>query len=362
MRWKILVLVPAVALAAAGCHRGAGRERAAHRQVTIGLSLDTLREERWQRDRDLFVKRCEELGARVLVQAANNDEAVQNSQAENLLTQGVDVLVVAPHNSATAATIVEAAHRVNVPVIAYDRLILNADVDLYLSFDNERVGELQAAYAVQHAPRGRYVLIGGSPADNNAILYHQGQMKVLKLHVDRHEIEILSDQYAADWQPVEALKIMENALTRQSNRVDAVVAANDGLAGGAIQALAEQGLAGKVVVTGQDAELTACQRIVAGSQSMTVYKPLKELASKAAEIAVAMAKKQPWEKPARVLNNGFKDVPSFLLDPVAVDRNNLDSTVVADGFHTREQVYARSRPPGPPGPSPGRPPGRPPGQ
>jgi D-xylose transport system substrate-binding protein len=336
LRWKVLLLLlPAVAFAASGCHRGAGP----HRQITIGLSLDTLREERWQRDRDLFVERCTELGARVLVQAANNDEAVQSSQAENLLTQGVDVLVVAPHNSETAATIVEAAHRSNVPVIAYDRLIRNADVDLYLSFDNERVGELQAAWAVRHAPKGRYLVIGGSPADNNAILYHQGEMKVLKPYVDRHEIEIVSDQYAADWQPVEALKITENALTRQNNRVDAVVAANDGLAGGAIQALAEQGLAGKVVVTGQDAELTACQRIVAGTQSMTVYKPLRGLATKAAEIAVAMARKQPWEKPSRRLNNGFKDVPSFLLEPLAVDRDNLDATVVADGFHTREQVH-----------------------
>jgi D-xylose transport system substrate-binding protein len=330
---KTAILLAAVALAVAGCHRPANR------QITIGLSLDTLREERWQRDRDLFVKRCRELGARVLVQAANNDEAVQSSQAENLLTQGVDVLVVAPHNSETAATIVEAAHRAKVPVIAYDRLIRGSDVDLYLSFDNERVGELQAEYAVKRAPKGRYVLIGGSPADNNAILYHQGQMKVLKPYVDRHEIEIVTDQYAADWQPVEALKILENALTRQGNRVDAVVAANDGLAGGAIQALAEQGLAGKVVVTGQDAELTACQRIVAGSQSMTVYKPLRGLATKAAEVAVAMARKQPYEQPARRLNNGFKDVPSFLLEPIAVDRTNLDSTVIADGFHSREQVY-----------------------
>ncbi len=332
------VLIPLLAaLTVTGCHRQANR------QITIGLSLDTLREERWQRDRDLFVKRCGELGARVLVQAANNDEAVQSSQAENLLTQGVDVLVVAPHNSETAATIVEAAHRAHVPVIAYDRLIRGSDVDLYLSFDNERVGELQAEYAVKRAPlradRRRYVVIGGSPADNNAILYHQGQMKVLKPYVDRHEIEIVTDQYAADWQPVEALKILENALTRQGNRIDAVVAANDGLAGGAIQALDEQRLAGKVVVTGQDAELTACQRIVAGSQSMTVYKPIRGLATKAAEIAVAMAKKQPYEKPPRRLNNGFKDVPSFLLEPIAVDRSNLDATVIADGFHTREQVY-----------------------
>lgn len=330
---KTAILLAAVALAAMGCHRQT------HRQITIGLSLDTLREERWQRDRDLFVKRCGELGAKVLVQAANNDEAVQSSQAENLLTQGVDVLVVAPHNSETAATIVEAAHRAHVPVIAYDRLIRSSDVDLYLSFDNERVGELQAEYAVKRAPKGRYVVIGGSPADNNAILYHQGQMKVLKPYVDRHEIEIVTDQYAADWQPVEALKITENALTRQGNRVDAVVATNDGLAGGAIQALDEQRLAGRVVVTGQDAELTACQRIVAGSQSMTVYKPIRGLATRAAEIAVAMAKKQPYEKPPRRLNNGFKDVPSFLLEPIAVDRSNLDSTVIADGFHTREQVY-----------------------
>ena len=337
VRGKVLIVLLMAALAAAGCRRQANR------QITIGLSLDTLREERWQRDRDLFVKRCGELGARVLVQAANNDEAVQSSQAENLLTQGVDVLVVAPHNSETAATIVEAAHRAHVPVIAYDRLIRSSDVDLYLSFDNERVGELQAEYAVKRAPKGRYVLIGGSPADNNAILYHQGQMKVLKPYVDRREIEIVTDQYAADWQPVQALKILENALTRQGNRVDAVVAANDGLAGGAIQALDEQRLAGKVVVTGQDAELTACQRIVAGAQSMTVYKPIRGLATKAAEIAVAMAKKQPYEKPPRRLNNGFKDVPSFLVEPIAVDRSNLDSTVIADGFHTREQVYGAGK-------------------
>jgi D-xylose transport system substrate-binding protein len=339
MRKILIPLLLALAFAAAGCNRGAGPAKGA-RQLTIGLSLDTLREERWQRDRDMFVSRCGELGARVLVQAANNDEVVQNSQAENLLTQGVDVLVVAPHNSKTATTIVEAAHRAGVPVIAYDRLINDADVDLYLSFDNERVGELQAGYAVQRVPKGHYVLIGGSPADNNALLYHQGQMKVLKPYVDRHEIDVITDQYAADWQPVEALKIMENALTRHDNRVDAVVAANDGLAGGAIQALAEQQLAGKVVVTGQDAELTACQRIVAGTQSMTVYKPIKRLASKAAEIAVAMARKQPFEKPARRLNNGFKDVPSVLLEPIAVDRDNLVSTVIADSFHTLEQVYA----------------------
>ncbi|HEX3528684.1 MAG TPA: D-xylose ABC transporter substrate-binding protein [Thermoanaerobaculia bacterium] len=342
MQRRSLFLILAVLVVLTACGRG-GTAKQGGRQLTIGLSLDTLREERWQRDRDLFVARAQALGARVLVQAANNNEVVQNAQAENLLTQGVDVLVVAPHNSKTAATIVESAHRTGVPVIAYDRLINDSDVDLYISFDNERVGELQAGYAVQRAPRGRYVLIGGSPADNNALLFHQGQMNVLKPFVERHEIEIVTDQYAADWQPVQALKIMENALTRNDNHVDAVVASNDGLAGGAIQALAEQGLAGKIVVTGQDAELSACQRIVSepgGTQSMTVYKPIRTLAGKAAEIAVAMGRKQPYEKPAAFVDNGFKKVPSLLIAPVAVDKDNMVSTVIADGFHSLEQVYA----------------------
>lgn len=338
MKRRVLLLL---CLAAAACDRGArGPAEPLQRPLTIGLSLDTLREERWQRDRDMFVARAEELGAKVLVQAANNNEVVQNAQAENLLTQGVDVLVVAPHNSKTAATIVEAAHAAGVPVIAYDRLINDADVDLYMSFDNLRVGELQAEYAVAHAPKGRYVLIGGSPADNNALLFHQGALAVLQPFVDRKEIEIATDQYAHDWQPVEALQIMENALTRSDNRIDAVVAANDGLAGGAIQALAEQQLAGKVVVTGQDAELSACQRIVAGTQSMTVYKPIRQLAVKAAEVAVGLARKQPLTEPTRPVANGFKDVPSILIEPIVVDENNLASTVVADGFHTLEQVYA----------------------
>jgi len=339
MQRRSLFVILAVLVVLTACGRGGPAKQGA-RPLTIGLSLDTLREERWQRDRDLFVARAQALGARVLVQAANNNEVVQNAQAENLLTQGVDVLVVAPHNSKTAATIVEAAHRAGVPVIAYDRLINDSDVDLYISFDNERVGELQAGYAVQRAPRGRYVLIGGSPADNNALLFHKGQMNVLQPIVARHAIEIVTDQYAADWQPVQALKIMENALTRNDNHVDAVVASNDGLAGGAIQALAEQGLAGKIVVTGQDAELSACQRVVAGTQSMTIYKPIRTLATKAAEIAVAMAKKQPYEAPAARIDNGFKKVPSLLIAPVAVDKDNLVSTVIADGFHSLEQVYA----------------------
>jgi D-xylose transport system substrate-binding protein len=335
VRTMVAVLLCGVSLFACGKKEGPAGEK----KIRIGFSMDTLKEARWNRDRDLFVEKAKELGAEVLVQAANGDDALQNSQAENLLTQGVDVLVVVPHNAKTAATIVESAHRSNVPVISYDRLILDSDVDLYISVDPTRVGELQSEYAVAHKPKGSYVLIGGAPTDNNARLVRDGQMKILKPRMDGGDIRIAADQWAKDWQPVEALKIMENALTRNNNAVDAVVASNDGTAGGAIQALGEQKLAGKVLVTGQDADLAACQRIVAGTQTMTVYKPIKALAYKAAEVAVQMAKKQPPAGAGRTTNNGKKDVPSILLEPVAVDKANLDSTVIADGFQKKEDVY-----------------------
>src|ERR1019366_5941610 len=282
MRLKTWVALGLSVVFLAGCgkHGGTGG-------IKIGLSLDTLKEERWQHDRDLFVARAKELGAEVLVQAADSDDARQNSQAENLITQGVNVLVVVPHNGKSSATIVESAHKAGVQVIAYDRLIRDCDLDLYVTLDPTEVGVQQADYAVKHVPKGNYVLIGGAPPDNNAVLVRNGQMSVLKPYIDRGDIKIVTDQWAKDWMPVEALKIMENSLTKNKNQVDAVVVSNDGTAGGVVQALTEQKLAGKVLVTGQDADLAACQRIVQGTQSMTVYKPLALLANKAAELAVA---------------------------------------------------------------------------
>ena len=241
MRLKPLAAFGLAIVLLAGCgNQGSGNK------IKIGLSLDTLKEERWQHDRDLFVAKCKALGADVLVQAANSDDALQNSQAENLLTEGVNVLVVVPHNGKSAATIVESAHKAGVPVLAYDRLINDCDLDLYVSFDNVKVGEMQADYLVKHEPKGNYVFIGGAPTDNNALMFREGQMNILKPYVDRGDIKVVADQWATDWQAVEALKITENALTKNNNKVDAVLVSNDGTAGGAIQALSEQNLAGKV--------------------------------------------------------------------------------------------------------------------
>jgi D-xylose transport system substrate-binding protein len=299
--------------------------------------MDTLKEERWPRDRDLFVKSAEALGAEVLVQAANSDDQLQIQQAENLLTQGVDVLVVVPHNSQIAAAIVEAAHRQGVPVIAYDRMITNADLDLYVSYDAVKIGELQAKYLLDRVPKGNYLLIEGAATDNNAQVLVDGQMKVLKPAVDRGDVKIVAQVFCKDWLPIEALNHTDNALTQNQNNIQAVLAANDGTAGGVVQALEGQGLVGKVVVTGQDADLAALRRIEAGTQSMTIYKPLAPLAQKAAESAIALARKQPVT-PTSTINNGKKDVPAILLEAVAVDKANLRETVVKDGYHTAEAI------------------------
>jgi D-xylose transport system substrate-binding protein len=307
-------------------------------KIRIGFSMDSLQLERWQHDRDLFVRRAGELGAEVYVQSANGNDAVQVRQAENLLTQGVDVLVVVPHNGQICASIVDSAKRENIPVVSYDRLIRDSDVDFYVSYDNVKVGQYQSQYLLKRAPKGNYVLIGGSPTDNNAHLFREGQMEVLQPAIDRGDVQIVADQWAKDWLPSEALRHTENALTQARNNVVAVVASNDSTAGGAIQALEEQQLAGKVLVSGQDADLIACRRIVAGTQSMTVYKPIAPLATRAAEIAVALARHQAATSNGQV-SNGFKAVPSLLLEPVPVDKDNLVQTVVKDGFLSLADIY-----------------------
>ncbi|MDH3001248.1 D-xylose transporter subunit XylF [Chelonobacter oris] len=307
--------------------------------LTIGMSIDDLRLERWQKDSSIFTKKAEALGAKVFVQSANGDDNVQISQIENMINRDVDVLVIIPHNGDVLSNVIAEAKRSGIKVLAYDRLINNADLDFYVSFDNERVGELQAETIVAIKPEGNYFLMGGSPVDNNAKLFRQGQMNVLQPLIDKGAIKVIGDQWVDSWLPEKALQIMENALTANKNNIDAVVASNDATAGGAIQALSAQGLSGKVAISGQDADLAAIKRIVEEIQTMTVYKPITKLADKAAEIAVGLAKDEKIESNAS-LNNGLKDVASYLLDPIAVTKENIEETIIQDGFHSKESIYS----------------------
>lgn len=310
--------------------------------VKIGLLMDTLKEERWQKDRDLMVAHAKDVGAEILVQAANGNDSLQYSQAENLLTQGVDVLIVVPHNGVTAAAIVNLAHKAGKKVIAYDRLIQNSNVDLYVSFDNIQVGRIQGEYIVKKAPKGNYISIGGAPTDPNAAMLREGQFEYLNPAIKKGDIKMVAEQWAKEWQASEALKHTENALVANKNDVTAVLASNDGTAGGVISALKQQGLAGKVIVTGQDADLPACKRIAEGTQTMTVYKPLKQLAATSVDSAIKLAKGATLEGVNRSVPNGSKkEIPAILLKPIAVDASNMKETIIKDGFHSMVAVYGK---------------------
>lgn len=344
---RTISLVLALAVLAAGSAFANGTKESsaaagAAKAPRIGVSLPTQAAERWVRDKEKMEAEFAKLGLNVKVQIANEDAGRQISQCENMFAQGLDVLIIAPHDAKAAATIVEKAHAQGVKVISYDRLILDSDVDLYLSFDNVKVGEIQGQYLTKLMPKGNYAILAGAPTDNNAKLFREGAMKYIQPLVDKGDIKIVADQWVKDWANIEAMKIMENALTANANRIDAVLAPNDGTAGACIEALAAQGLAGKVPVTGQDAELAAAQRIVKGLQAMTVYKDTRELGAKAVELAVMMARGQSI---AGMINNkvsnGKIDVPSVLLTPVAVDKANIDKVLIDGGYLRREDVYRK---------------------
>jgi D-xylose transport system substrate-binding protein len=320
---------------------GVGADGTTRQRPLIGLSMDTLKEERWQIDRDLFTQAAQDAGADVLVQSANSNHVVQMQNVESLITQKVDVLVIIPKDAAAMARGVELAHAANIPVLSYDRLITGCDLDLYLTFDNVKVGELQAQFLAERIPPGgklRLIRIYGAKTDNNAKLFKQGQDNILNPLIAAGKVEVLFEDWAEDWKPENAKKITNAAITKIGPNFDAILASNDGTAGGAIQALTEEGLAGKITVTGQDADLAACQRIAQGTQAMTVYKPIQTIATRAADLALKLARRKPVIAKDAV-NNGQIDVPSVLLEITAVTKENLRDTVVKDGFRKESDVF-----------------------
>ena len=352
-----LLILMIISIIFVGCGQDAAQEAAEDSsnnedsdKIKIGLSVVDLTLERWQHDRDIFIERAEELGAEVIVQSADGDADKQLSQIENMLSQNVDVLVIIAANSDALAPVVEQAKEQGVIVVAHDRLINNADIDAYVSFDNVGVGEMQAQYLVDRVPQGKYFLLGGEPSDHTAHMFREGQMNILQPLIDSGDIEVVGDQWADGYSAEQALSIIENALTANNNDIDVIVAPNDSTAGGAVQALEAQNLAGEVLVSGQDADLAAVQRIAEGTQSMTVYKPIREIATASAEVAISLANGEEVETDITI-NNGFKDVPYVQLTPISVDKDNLLEVIVGDGFHSYEDVYKNipeeERPPKP---------------
>ena len=321
-------------LSGLGFYFAAAQAQTASGSVVVGVCFDFLRE-RWARDERALSSEAARQSIKLLVKSAESNDDMQIAQARELVDSGAKILLVVPHNLKRAGEIVKFAHTKNVKVIAYDRIIRDCDLDFYLSFDNQKVGELQAEYALGKAPSGNYVLLGGSPNDNNAIMVHTGWMKVLGPAVKSGRIKIAYDQYTPDWKKENARANMETALKTLGSEVSVVIAGNDNLAEGAIQALVTKGLGGgKVIVIGQDAELEALKRIKAGSQAMTIYKPIPRLAQAAIDLAAKAVRGEKINQLFnKTVNNGFKDVPSILLEPVVVDKANIDKTVGRDEFY-----------------------------
>ena len=322
------------------------------KEIVIGISMPTLQEERWKKDEAMFIKELTALGVKeenILIQSAGGDENKQVTQCENLITQGIDVLIVVPQNGEAVAPVVESAHEAGVQVVAVDRIINNADLDFYVTFDAYEIGVVQAEYMINvaGATSGNWIMIGGAPTDPNATLIRNGQLSLLQPFIDNGDINVVLDQNANYWNPDDALLYTEQGLTANDNNVDVVFTSNDGCAGAAIVALEEQGLAGSVPVPGLDAELSAIHRIIKGTQTMTVYRKLYMQAAIAAKAAYALATDS--DDVASVVgatvemkNNGFKDVPSVLLRSrevmFAVDQDNIKA-VVDDGWLTKEAIY-----------------------
>jgi D-xylose transport system substrate-binding protein len=310
---------------------------------SIALLLPESKTARYEsQDRPNFEKKVKELcsDCDIIYSNADQDAAKQQQQAEAAITKGAKVLVLDPVDAASAGAIVNRAKQSSIPVVSYDRLITDADIDYYISFDNERVGKLQGDSLVKKlkddGKSGSIVMINGAPTDNNATLFKKGAHSV----IDSSGFKVAKEYDTPDWSPDKAQQEMEQAITALGNDgFVGVYAANDGTAGGAIAAMKGNGIdPKKIPTTGQDAELAAIQRILIGEQYMTVYKAIKPEAEQAAELAVALAKGEEPPAAKDKVNNGMKDVPSILLTPVAVTKDNINDTIVKDQFWSPDEI------------------------
>ena len=322
MKTTIFSLLLLAGIFIAGC---------APKHPKIGLLIHSFDAPRWQNDQRYFVEAVKQLEGIAMVKVADNDPKKQLAQAKELISKGAMVLVVIPVDQNTASQIVNLAHKKEIKVIAYDRLINNCRLDYYVSTDNVRVGEIQAQYLTKIKPLGNYALLGGPPNDNNSRMLYIGQLNILQPFVERDEIKIVFNQFANAWTTNEGYRLAIASLDANLNKVDAMICGNDAMAIGALKALKERGLLKRVVVAGQDADVQNVQEITKGNQAVTVFKRIKTMASTAAELAVHIAKDEAVEPYLSTISNGERLVPSYLVDAVAVHEGNVEMTVIAEG-------------------------------
>ena len=306
--------------------------------VKIGFVLSTLQEERYQKDQKFFEEEAKKLGFIPVLASAENNPQTQRAKVENLLSQGVKAIVIQPVNSQAAASLVKIAHEDKVPVVAYDRMIADAPVDFYVTQDSFQVGVLQAEAAVKATGgKGNYVILMGQAGHSVANEITRGVKSVLAKHPN---IKVVLEKTHEGWSQSLAMATVENALTQNNNKIDAILANNSGMAQGAVQALGEQGLAGKVFVAGADADLASIKNIVAGKQQFEVLKDIAPLAQTSAQVAFKLARGEKPTATANVESGKFK-VPSIATPVYAVDKSNLEERIFKTGFHPKAAVLGK---------------------
>jgi D-xylose transport system substrate-binding protein len=307
--------------------------------ITVGFLMPDGEGSRWPTDEQYLREAGIKNGVEVISRSAATDENLQISQASEMLESGVDVLIVVSANANTAGAIVREAHDFDVPVIAYDRLIKNCDLDYLITFEGAKIAELMVDHAVSKVPEGNYVMLWGDPGDVNALMIKDAQEEMLEPYIQRGDINIIYKGFVDDWNKDNAYHKMSEVLTFTDKKIDAVLTSYDGLALGALQAFKEHPEQDLKVLTGQDAELDAIKAIIAGDMSLTVYKSIKTIANSAMDLAIKLAKNEDVDNAGTTVNNGRKDVPAIMLEPQAVDVNSIRSTVISDGYYTEEQVF-----------------------
>ena len=303
----------------------------------IGFSLDGMVIERWQHDVDIFKTKAEELGYHVEITNAYEDAQKQIEQIQMLANEGAQAIVIIACDKDSLSEVIEEVKKKGVIVIAYDRLIMEADVDAYISFDNIAVGEKMAEALIEVKPEGNYIIINGAPTDYNASMFNEGYYNVLKEHIDSGEITVVEEVWAENWREEYAYNAVSRLLEKDVV-IDAIIGANDRIAEGAISVLSEYGLVGEIPVVGHDADISACQNIVEGKQLMTVYKPIKTLAEGAVKTVDQLIKNGKISYQTTIFDGKY-EIPYIQYDVIAVDENNMRETVIKDLFHNEDDIY-----------------------
>jgi len=303
-----------------------------HQKPKIGILLHSYENARWTKDKDYLVDNLTKDGADVMLEVANNDQQKQIAQAIEMIKNGVQVLIVVPINQDKAAKIVELAHEANVKVIAYDRLINGCKLDYYITANSTHIGELQASYMTSLKPKGKYALICGSKYDDNSMKLFLGQMNILQPFMEKGDIQLVYSEFTEDWSPAEGALHANRLFDQNQDSITAIITGSDAIANGVLSVLKEKGLEGKIMVAGQDAELDNVKAIMDGTQTCDILKPLKEMASVTAQLAVSLALEKPLKMKFSNESNGKSLVKSILLDAIVVNKSNIENTVIASGF------------------------------